>query len=132
MADVGKIRLANLRALIEQWEGAGNLARKLGYTNASTLAQMAGRNPSRPITEKMARKIEADLELPANWMDSTHRADAVDHSQVSKAIQAVGLALQEAGKNIDPAKLADVVSVVYEFSEGKPAIELARRIVKLL
>jgi hypothetical protein len=132
MADVLKIRLANLRALIEQWEGTGNLARKLGYTNASTLAQMAGRNPNRPITEKMARKVEKDLDLPAGWMDAPHRVtDGVDQNQVTQAIQAVGAALQDAGKNIDPAKFAEIVALVYEYAPPGKSVEFAQRIIKI-
>lgn len=66
------LRLSNLRALIEQHQGPNNLAAAVGYTNASFLVQMAGPHPTRPITERTARKIEAALSLPPMWLDSAH------------------------------------------------------------
>lgn len=63
------IRLANLRFLISENGGPQNLAKKLGLTNPSFVSHLAGPNPTRIITEKTARKIEADLGLLEGWMD---------------------------------------------------------------
>jgi hypothetical protein len=70
MQKVFEARRANLRTLAEKHEGIGKLAEKLGYANSSFLSQLIGPNPTRDVTEKNARKIEAALGLPALWMDT--------------------------------------------------------------
>ena len=68
MTTINEIRLANLRALMEE-HGATNLAVELGYSQPSFLSQMAGPTPSREITEKTARKFEKSLGLETGYFD---------------------------------------------------------------
>ena len=49
-------RLANLRALLKEWDGPTNLSKRLGYRSPAFLVQIAGPNPSRTLSEKTARK----------------------------------------------------------------------------
>lgn len=80
------IRKANLRLLLQQWEGPSTLAKKLGYAGPSYLSQIVGGH--RPITEKTARDIEAKLDLPAGWMDRDKSGESgrVDNAQVADAV----------------------------------------------
>jgi hypothetical protein len=64
MKSVYETRRVNLRALINQWGGPTSLSRKLGHSNGSYIAQIAGPHPSREISEKVAREVESKLGLP--------------------------------------------------------------------
>lgn len=70
--DVYHIRRENLRRLIEATGGSGNLARILGHSNSSFLAHLAGPNPSRSVTEKVARHVEKAVGKPSGWLDTAH------------------------------------------------------------
>jgi hypothetical protein len=59
--DVYRTRRTNLRALAAQWGGPTSLAKKLGHSNGSYLAQLIGPNPSREVSEKTAREIERNM-----------------------------------------------------------------------
>ena len=48
-------RRENLRRLIGQWGGPTSLSKKLGHANGSFIAQIAGPNPRREISERTAR-----------------------------------------------------------------------------
>jgi hypothetical protein len=61
-------RRTNLRRLAGTY-GWTELAKQLGYRQPSFLVQMAGPNPTRPVTEKSARQFEIDLGLPAGSLD---------------------------------------------------------------
>lgn len=63
-----EVRRKRLGTLIKQWGGPTNLANKLGLSGPSYLSQLRSKN--RPITEKVARGIEAKLQLPPGWFDS--------------------------------------------------------------
>ncbi len=63
-------RRANLRALIGQHGGPKAFSELMGYKTPSFLVQMAGPNPSRPVTEDTARAVEAKLGLQDGAMDS--------------------------------------------------------------
>lgn len=55
MSNVFEIRRDNLRRLMEQWGGPTSLAKKLGHSNGSYVAQLAGPHPTRDLSEKVAR-----------------------------------------------------------------------------
>jgi hypothetical protein len=61
-------RLKNLRAQLDSL-GYDHIANKL-HCSISYLSQIAGPNPTRPITEKTARKIEKALRLKPNSLDA--------------------------------------------------------------
>jgi hypothetical protein len=57
MLDVYRTRRENLRDLSRSWGGPTSLAKKLGHSNGSYLAQLIGPHPSRDVSEKVARII---------------------------------------------------------------------------
>lgn len=61
-------RRTNLRRLANTY-GWTELAKRLGYRQPSFLVQMAGPNPTRPVSEKSARQFERDLGLPEGSLD---------------------------------------------------------------
>lgn len=132
-------RRANLRNLIEKWHGPLILARKLGYSNASFLVQMAGPNPSREVTEKTARKAEEVLGLPAGWLDEdpahNESATRVDMSLVSHVIRAVMQSAEDDEIKLSPNKLGDIVALVYADSESNGSVirpEYVKSILQLV
>lgn len=115
MLTVYEIRRANLRRLMADWGGPASLSRKLGHSNASYLAQLAGPNPSRELSERSAREIESKLGLPSNWMDSEHEgATRVDDEALAACVKAVAATLRDAGLRPDPEKYSILVSLVYD------------------
>lgn len=73
LTNLHEIRRANLRRLIQEADGPSELARRLGFKNASYLSHVAGPSASKPIGEHAARHIEGALGLPAGWLDQkTH------------------------------------------------------------
>ena len=61
-------RRKNLRTLAREYKEDKKLAAKCGYS-AAYMNHLIGKNPSRMITERTARSIEAKLNLPAGWLD---------------------------------------------------------------
>lgn len=70
MRPITDIRRDNLRRLIDDNDGPSAVAIRLGYVNSSFMAQLAGPNPIRNVTEKTARKYEEKLGLPPGWFDT--------------------------------------------------------------
>lgn len=68
MAALYTARLCNVRALAANNGGPVALAAKLGWDQA-WMSQLIGKNPSRNITERTARKIETKLALPIGCLD---------------------------------------------------------------
>lgn len=137
MATAFDNRRENLRRLIEQWNGPAALAGKLGYANASFLVQMAGPHPNREVTEKTARKIEAALGLPPNWLDGkpdARPAPGVDTNAVAEIIRLVGHTAEEMGVRLANSKLADLVALVYADAQTNKTlrIEYLQQLLRLL
>lgn len=139
MLDIYKVRRANLRKLIEQWGGPTSLATKLGHSNGSYLAQLAGPTPSREVSERVARSIEKSLNLEAGWLDMNHRAgpsrkdDELDPNLLTKVVSAVTEELRDEGAKLAAPKFAELVSVVYEISAQRGVVDavLLRRLINL-
>ncbi len=68
MAALYTARLCNVRALAAKEGGPVALADKLGWDQA-WMSQLIGKNPSRNITERTARKIEVCMALPIGSLD---------------------------------------------------------------
>lgn len=68
MAALYTARLCNVRALASKEGGSVALADRLGFDQA-WMSQLIGKNPSRNITERTARKIETKLALPLGSLD---------------------------------------------------------------
>lgn len=113
---VYEIRRENLKKLFTTWGGPTSLAKKLGHSNGSYLAQLAGPNPSREISEKVAREIEATLKIASGWMDLEHGdAPKLDDRVLSDCVRAVAAAIRDAGIRPDPDRYAILTALVYDY-----------------
>jgi len=120
MNSVYPTRRENLRRLMGEWGGPTSLAKKLGHSNGSYIAQLAGPNPSREVSEKVAREIEKKLQLPAGWMDAKQTLKpgaSVDDETLGQCVAAVAGAIRDAGKRPDPEAYGTLVSLVYEHTK---------------
>lgn len=118
------MRLENLRRLIAESGGPSALAKRLGYSNASFLVQMAGPAPIRKVTEKTARSIEQKLGLPRGYLD---QSDAP--TVTVDTIRMIGQLLEDEGVALPPVKFAELVAFALSERISEPSI---RRVVKLL
>jgi len=135
MDSVYQVRRTNLRKLMTQWGGPTSLAAKLGHSNGSFLAQLAGPHPSREVSEKVARQIELDLSLPSGWMDLKHKEpQPLDDAALALCIRAVAAAAEGARMKVPPEKFADVVALAYDNAKLTGGVDEAfiNRIVRLL
>lgn len=125
MHSVYDTRRENLRGLMTQWGGPTSLAKKLGHSNGSYVAQLVGPNPSREISEKVARDMEGKLGLPIGWLDQEHtgKAKAVDEEALSVCVRAVAAALRDANLRPDPDKYATLVALAYEHAKLKGGVD---------
>ena len=119
MKSVYSLRRDNLRKLQTEWGGPTSLAKKLGHSNGSYLAQLIGPHPSREISEKVAREIETKLALPMNWLDAEHNGAprAVDDETLGICVGAVAAAVRDAGLKIDPKVYGTLVTLAYEHTK---------------
>lgn len=128
--------MRNVRTLINQWGGPTSLAKKLRLSGSSYLAQLTSGH--RPITEKTARKIEAQLGLATGWLDADHdattRSVRLDDTLLTRTITLVAAVIEETHVTVPPDKLAEIVSWVYEDASetGNPSEALVRRIVAIV
>ncbi len=123
-------RLANLRRLISERGGPAELARVLGYSNASFLVQMAGPNPMRAVTEKTARAFERKLGLPEGWLDAAEAPSAPPVAANVDVIKLVGQVLQDEGITLPPLRYTDLV--IFALTEKLATPEQVKRVVKLM
>lgn len=68
--DINEIRRRGMR-LKAQEHTVDVLCEKLGV-HKNQMRHWIGRNPSRNISDEVARKLERVLKLPRNWMDNPH------------------------------------------------------------
>lgn len=136
MKSVYDTRRENLRKLLHEWGGPTSMAKKLGHTNGSYLAQLAGPRPSREISEKVAREIESKLSLPANWLDSEHDGNPrqLDDEALGACVRAVAAAVRDAKVQPSPDMYADLVALVYEHAKLRGQVEeqFVNKIVRLI
>jgi len=136
MKSVFDIRRDNLRKLMEQWGGPTSLSLKLGHSNASYMAQLAGPKPTREVSEKTARDVERKLGLSSGWMDKPHKGlpGQPDTNALIEVMALVQDLLESEGVKVSKAKLAELVALVYERQQETNAAEqtYARRLVLLL
>lgn len=136
-------RLTNLRRLIDDAGGPSSLAKKLGYSNASFLVQMAGPNPMRKVTEKTARAFEEKLGLPAGHLDQPSAPSAPPVASAPPQsvpftvdlIRLVGKVLDEEHVSLPPLRFADLVAFALVESEAQRKMADAdqiRRVVALM
>lgn len=125
MTSVYEIRRENLRALSRQWGGNTSLSRKLGHANGSFIAQLAGPRPSREVSEKVAREIEAKLSLPAGWMDQPHAAgeSSLNDEVLAQCVAAVVTCLRDAGLRPEAEAYGTLVQLVYDRAKITGAVD---------
>jgi transcriptional regulator with XRE-family HTH domain len=98
------ITRTNARHLADSVGGLARFAEKVGVAD-SQVSQIIGKNPSRNIGSKMARKIEAAFEKSIGWLDKPH--DGSDFDDISAASQVILLSAELAAVR-DRAKKASV------------------------
>lgn len=129
--DVLEIRRDNLRKLGEEHRGFKKLSQMLGVS-PSRLTQLAGPNPSRGVSEPVAREFEKTLNLPAGWMDADRRkkpefdrketpTGSGKNAEINRGVKfivevgrAVATRLEQRGLNPTPKQNADLIGLVYE------------------
>lgn len=116
MKSIYDIRRENLRAMVKVWGGPTSLAKKLGHSNGSYLAQIAGPNPRREISEKVAREIEHKLGLAIGYLDQVHERTGgkFQAGDISLCVRAVTTTLRDAGLNPSPETTANLVQLVFD------------------
>lgn len=119
MRSVYDIRRENLRVLMTQWGGPTSLAKKLGHANGSYLAQLAGPNPTRDMSERTARTIEQTLKLPVSWLDQPQQATAhkLNDEGLAACVRAVATTLRDRNLRPDPEAYATLVQLVYDHAK---------------
>jgi hypothetical protein len=131
---VYKTRRENLRKLMTEWGGPTSLSKKLGHSNGSYIAQLAGPHPSREVSEKVAREIEATLGLPTGWMDQAHDGNRkVDDETLAMCVGAVAAAVRDAGLKPDSKTYGTLVQLAYEHTKltGRVDENYIQRLVRL-
>lgn len=116
MKSVYDVRRDNLRKLMQQWGGPTSLSKKLGHANGSYLAQIAGPNPSREISEKTAREIESKLGVAMGWMDQSHPdgEHKLNDQALTEVVRAVATCLRDTGLRPDPDAYGTLVQLTYD------------------
>ncbi len=132
LRSVHETRRINLRRLIEQQGGPTAVALRLGYSNGSFLAHLAGPHPTRQISEKVARGIERKLALRTGWLDAEDMPH-LDDVLLAQSIQAVTAVALEYDRRVQPAKFAELVSIVYDHAvrTGECDTAFVQRLVRL-
>lgn len=129
------VRRKRLRELIKKWGGPGSLAKKLGLRSGSYLSQIAGPNPTRDISEEVARDIEHKLDLPMGWLDRDTETPASDVNTplVAEVLRTVAAVTAESKHHIDAAVMAEVVALAYERAVTSGTVDegYVKRLLKL-
>lgn len=116
MQSVYDKRRENLRRLIGQWGGPTSLSKKLGHANGSFIAQIAGPNPRREISERTARSIESALGLAIGWLDQDHPGGQhqLNDAALAEVVKAVATCLRDANLRPGPEVYASLVQLAYD------------------
>lgn len=118
MRSVYDQRRDNLRQLLKTWGGPTSLAKKLGHSNGSYIAQLAGPHPSREVSERVAREMEGKLGLPSGWLDQPHAGERqLDDEALGACVRAVAAALRDVGHRASPDQMADLAALAYEHTK---------------
>lgn len=143
------IRRENLRLICARHGGKQAVALKLGHSNGSYLSQLIGPNPSKQISEPVAREYEQTLGLQPGCVDLPNLGEGLhageraaqyavpaklDDKLLLDATRAVLEAARDALRPIPADKLADAISFLYHgaVATGAVDIEQARRLIAML
>ncbi len=126
------IRLRNLRALADEMTGQNKfvqLAEKLDKS-PQQISHLAGKNPTKPIGEKLAREIEQKANKPRGWLDRVH---GVDDSLLATVTDQVDAAIKEAGITLSAEKRNRLVSLYYKLvADGMHEKNVLSSLVRLV
>lgn len=112
--EIFEIRRENLRKLA-QVESKTALSKRLGHKHPSFLTQLAGPNPTREITERVAREFEEKLGLMPGYLDRIDGASTPNSfadpmaAWVIDIVQLVGDIAESEQVQLSPKKFADIV-----------------------
>lgn len=126
--DVWQTRRENMRRIIDTTDGGVKaVSSKLGFANSSYVVQMAGPNPTRPISERNARTFELKLGLPDGELDkplpagyvpqeprkarSAHEPLPMSDVDLGAMIRAVGKVLEIEKVDLPTAKFAALLAI---------------------
>lgn len=136
MKSVYDTRRENVRALMKTWGGPSSLAKKLGHANGSYLAQIAGPNPRREISEKVAREIEHKLGLALGYLDQDHKRNGgkIQDAAIAECVRLVATVLRDQGVRPSPEVTANLVQLVYDRVQltGELDEKYAKQLVQLV
>lgn len=112
------------------WGGPTRLALRVGHSNGSFISQVAGPNPTRRISEDMARSFEEKLALPKGFLDADNKAPQTLPGQLPPVVMTpvvipnllahVTKAVLVAVENMDVGdrppidKVGDIVELAYQ------------------
>ena len=117
MGKTNQRRIRNLRAVCARYEQQNDVSRILSWT-PSYLSQLIGPNPTRPISEKTARSIEAKLKLATGLLDAEgpppELRGAVSADLLDNVMVAVDTAMELAGWKLADEKYRALVSHLYK------------------
>lgn len=85
MLTIYQIRYANVRDLVERMGGGTAFAVKTGMSK-QLVSNISRENPSKTIGSRLARKIEAELGLPAGKLDTPEGMQVVQHSPEDESV----------------------------------------------
>lgn len=118
--DIYETRRANLRKLAADWGGNTTLSKRLGYSNASYMAQLIGPHPTRELSEKVARGIETTLTLPTGWLDGAKPdRPPIDNEMLARAVRVVAAAVEARKARPSPDQFSELVTMAYEHSVSR-------------
>lgn len=122
-------RVERLREIRAKYAQQDDLARALHWT-APYLCQLIGPHPTRPISEKTARKIETRLGLVSGALDAERAPKANGHafaeaSLVTAAMAAVDDELAKHKRKLSRAQYRALVEHVHSRSVGQGVVDAA-------
>ena len=124
---VVEIRRENLRAIASDIGGQARLAEVLG-TSEGLISRWIGKNASKPIGEKIARKIEERLGKPRFWLDRVH---GINEKLLEAVMEAVDS--EFGSKPLPPDQRRRLISLLYAlYSEDGVNIDRIRDVVALV
>lgn len=133
MSKIQEVRRANLRRLLGERGGTTSLAKALGHAGPSYLSQLI--SAARPISEKTARKIEEQLQLPERALDRAPGEplpfSGTDRQLLAESVRVVGAELDRVKLKLSPERYARLVALVYESSVHAGGVDAAN-VAKLI
>lgn len=153
--NISDYRRENFRRFAAANGGPTDVAKRLGYSNASYIVQMIGPNPTRPVTERTARRVEAEYNLPENTLDKPLAAIPMAEAprpavvapepavvasagmtgqQIGELVQWVGRICEIEGATLSTPKFADIVALAVTDAQahgGQPREDMVKTLVRL-